>query len=376
MSIELVDDHSNAVNRLSVDDAEKILKQHIEYTPIVKLDDLVGRIKLVGKYEAAQIGGSFKARGAYIKMRELYDQGESAVVTASAGNHAVGVAAAAKRLGMHADVYLPQSVSRERAQRVIDHGTDSSGKEWASVIMAGSTVDQALNMARSSLLPVIEPFDDLTIIAGQATVGREIIQQTEARVDRVFVPVGGGGLAAGTLEAFADYDDIEIVLVQLSGNDSAERSFYAQQVVPASSVNNLAIGSAVREIGQNCLDIILRHGSKVRFVTVDPSDVGQCIVKEDQLRQEWLPAMGSSAYEAFPEVTGFLAEAGARKLAMELAKSDAQVEGELWVAVMTGSNVDHEAELIATRAYHDLYSRQLSKCAMSTQISHSYIGRC
>lgn len=354
-------------------EASRVLDGYVERTPLIEFDDLAGGVRLLGKYEAAQRGGSFKARGAYVKMHELHAGGVRRVVCASAGNHGIGVAEAARALGVEATVFLPTTLPEERMRRVVAHGRDADGKEWAYVRRIGQTVDEALTAARQTGQEMIEPFDDPSVIAGQGSLIHEIIDQTDNSVDRLFVPVGGGGIAAGALQAVADNRRVsEVVLVQLEGNDSAEKSFWAGEVVAASALNRLAVGSAVDKIGQHCLGVIRAQRRRVRFVTVSASDIGYCLSREEQLRQQWAPAMGDAAFEAFPEVTGVMAEAGARKYAQQLVTEQRPATGETWVAVVSGANVDRVAEDQAVSAYHAT-ARRLGETAASSLVGYSGI---
>ena len=145
------------------------------------------------KREDLQPVFSFKLRGAYNKIAQLGESAANGVITASAGNHAQGVALAARRRKVRALIVMPQTTPAIKVQAVADLGGE--------VVLHGDVFDtafeHAMELAREQNLSFVHPFDDPDVIAGQGTVGMEIIRQTGAALDAIFVPVGGGGLIAG-----------------------------------------------------------------------------------------------------------------------------------------------------------------------------------
>ncbi|WP_035062529.1 threonine ammonia-lyase, partial [Cellulomonas bogoriensis] len=166
------------------------------------------------KCENLQRSGSFKIRGAYVRMARMSGPERArGVVAASAGNHAQGVALAARMLGMSATVYMPQGAALPKVAATEQYG--------ARVVLGGDTVDDALVRARehaaSTGAEMIHPFDHRDVVAGQGTVVREVLEQVPD-VRTILVPVGGGGLAAGAVAALgADHPDVEVVGVQAGG---------------------------------------------------------------------------------------------------------------------------------------------------------------
>ena len=150
--------------------------------------------KVLIKREDLQAVFSFKLRGAYNKMLHLTDQEkERGVIAASAGNHAQGVALAAKKLGIPVTIVMPQTTPDIKVQavgnwspRIVLHGDDYQG-----------AYAKSLEIAEMDGLTYVHPFDDPDVIAGQGTVGMEILRQCTDEIDAIFVPVGGGGLIAG-----------------------------------------------------------------------------------------------------------------------------------------------------------------------------------
>src|SRR5665648_939487 len=175
--------------------AADVLRDIVHRTPVLDstaLSDLVGG-RVVLKCENLQRAGSFKIRGAYLRMSRLTDAEKAGgVVAASAGNHAQGVALAARLLGIGATVFMPEGAALPKIAATQEYG--------AAVRLVGSTIDDALRAAQEHASAegavLIHPFDHPDVIAGQGTVGLEVLEQVPD-VRTVLVPVGGGGLAAG-----------------------------------------------------------------------------------------------------------------------------------------------------------------------------------
>ena len=150
--------------------------------------------KILLKREDLQPIFSFKLRGAYNKISKLYEKGiKKPVIAASAGNHAQGVAFAAKNLKLKATIVMPVTTPSIKV--------DSVRRFGAKVVLFGDNFDEAFAHAKKlsfeSEATFVHPYDDLDVIAGQGTIGKEIIEALEGKVDAIFVPVGGGGLLAG-----------------------------------------------------------------------------------------------------------------------------------------------------------------------------------
>ena len=183
------------VSATDVHDAAQLLDGIIERTPLAHsraLSRMLGS-EVYLKCENLQRAGSFKARGAYVRMAQLSeDEKRRGVVAASAGNHAQGVALAAAKLGITARIYMPRGAALPKIAATQDHG--------AEVVLHGSSVDEALaeaqRFADETGAVFVHPFDHVDIIAGQGTIGLEILDQLPT-VDTVIAGVGGGGLLAG-----------------------------------------------------------------------------------------------------------------------------------------------------------------------------------
>jgi threonine dehydratase len=214
------------------------------------------------KREDLQSIFSFKLRGAYNKIAQLSETvARRGVICASAGNHAQGVALAARKRGVPALIVMPQITPQIKVQAVVDlggevtlHGDDYDG-----------AYERALTIARERNLVFVHPFDDPDVIAGQGTIGMEIVRQTGGDIDAIFVPIGGGGLVAGVgVYVKYLYPRTRIIGVQPVDSSAMHDSLKARQRVTLERVGIFADGVAVRRVGeetfrlaQHCVDDIV-----------------------------------------------------------------------------------------------------------------------
>lgn len=229
------------------------------------------------KCENLQRAGSFKVRGAYVHMASLTKEERArGVVAASAGNHAQGVALAAKRLGIKATIFMPQGVALPKLQATQDHG--------AVVKLHGNNVDEALaeaqRYAEDSGAVFIHPFDNPHVVAGQGTIGLEILEQ-QPDVDTIVMGIGGGGLLAGVAVAVKEIArrqgrTINIIGVQAANAAAYPPSLAADAVVPLSNVSTIADGIAVGRPGQIPFQIIKELVDGV--VTVTEEEIANALV--------------------------------------------------------------------------------------------------
>ena len=217
---------SVSVTRAEVLEAGKRIAGSIERTPLIE-SDLGGR-KIWLKCECLQAGGAFKLRGASNRLLQLNDEERArGVVAFSSGNHARGVAIAARRLGIRAVIVMPSDAPAVKVE-----GTRSEGAEIVFYDRyRESREDIAAKISGESGATVVPSFDDPHIVAGQGTVGLEILEDLP-KVRRIVVPCGGGGLAAGIALACAD---AEIVIVEPEGWDDMRRSLEEGEIVPVGS---------------------------------------------------------------------------------------------------------------------------------------------
>lgn len=229
------------------------------------------------KCENLQRAGSFKVRGAYVRMARLTEEQKACgVVAASAGNHAQGVALAAKKLGIRATVYMPRGVALPKLAATRDHG--------AEVVLHGSNVDEALaeaeRFATETGAVFIHPFNNEDVVAGQGTIGLEILDQ-QPDVDTVITSIGGGGLLAGTAvaikqEAARRGRTVRVIGVQAANAAAYPPSLAADAVVPLKGVRTIADGIAVGRPGQIPFDIIRELVDEV--VTVSEDSIAQALI--------------------------------------------------------------------------------------------------
>ena len=258
---------------IDLEQARQRLSGVVYKTPTVParwLSDVVGGPVYL-KCENLQRTGSFKIRGAYNRIAGLNAQERAhGVVAASAGNHAQGVALAAALLDVPATVFMPEGASLPKIEATNAYG--------AQIVFAGSTVDEALAAAtehseRTGAV-LIHPFDHPDIVAGQATVGLEIVEQ-HPEVRTVVVCTGGGGLLAGVSLGVAQ-TDATVIGVQASGAASYPASLSAGHPVALPQMHTLADGIAVAKPGQVDFDIIAAAG--IEFLTVDDEQIARAVV--------------------------------------------------------------------------------------------------
>jgi len=221
-----------------------------EESPLDEAKALSARLdnKVLIKREDLQAVFSFKLRGAYNKMLHLTDEEkERGVIAASAGNHAQGVALAAKKLGIPVTIVMPQTTPDIKVQavgnwspRIVLHGDDYQG-----------AYAKSLEIAETDGLTYVHPFDDPDVIAGQGTVGMEILRQCTDEIDAIFVPVGGGGLIAG-IAAYVKAVRPEVKVIGVEPEDAAAmtRSLERKRRVTLGQVGIFADGVAVAQVGK------------------------------------------------------------------------------------------------------------------------------
>lgn len=217
------------------------------------------------KCENLQRGGSFKIRGAFVRMSRLSpDQQRLGVVAASAGNHAQGVALAAQSLGIDAVVYMPEGAALPKVAATAGYG--------ATVRMHGRTVDEALveavAEAERSGRTLIHPFDHLDIVTGAATLGLEVAEQVPD-VGTVIIPTGGGGLLAGVGAAVhaAAGPQVQVIGVQAEGAAAYPESLAQGRPVPLARMHTMADGIAIGTPGQVPLAFVADHAERIETVT-------------------------------------------------------------------------------------------------------------
>ncbi|MGN7456575.1 threonine ammonia-lyase IlvA [Paenibacillus pasadenensis] len=241
--------------RIALEDimhAQMTLNEVITRTPLQPNRVLSARYgcNVLLKREDLQVVRSFKIRGAYHRIRTLPpEELAKGVVCASAGNHAQGVAYSCQTLGIRGKIFMPSTTPRQKVTQVEFFGGDQ-----VDIVLTGDTYDDAYAEAarecERSGAAFIHPFDDPAIIAGNGTVGKEIMDATDTIPDYVFVTVGGGGLAAGVASYIkAVSPRTRIIGVEPKGAPSLELSLRAGEVTPLDSIDKFVDGAAVKRIG-------------------------------------------------------------------------------------------------------------------------------
>ncbi len=252
---------------------ERILTARVydvaQETPLEYAPNLSARLnnKLLLKREDMQSVFSFKLRGAYNKMVQLpADKLAEGVIAASAGNHAQGVALAARRLGARAIIVMPVTTPKVKIDAVKARGGE--------VVLHGNTYDDAYTYARQleaeKNLTFIHPFDDPDVIAGQGTIGMEILRQYQQPIQAIFVAIGGGGLISG-IAAYVKRlrPEIKIIGVEPVDADAMSQSLKAGKRVRLSQVGLFADGVAVREVGVETFRLCQQYVDEIILVGTD-----------------------------------------------------------------------------------------------------------
>lgn len=225
------------------------------------------------KLENTQRTGAFKIRGATNRIETLSEpQRVAGVVTASAGNHGQGVALAASRLGVDATIVMPEQAAVSKVEATEHYG--------AEVVLHGvdyaEAAERAHELESERGLTYVHAFEDEYVMAGQGTVGLEIIQDLP-EVDIVIVPIGGGGLISGVATAVKGAKpDARVIGVQAEGADSAARSFAAGEVVELDAVDTIADGLAARRVGDQTFAVIQERVDDI--VTVSDSEIAVAVM--------------------------------------------------------------------------------------------------
>lgn len=274
----------------------------------------ISRNRVFFKPENMQRTGAYKVRGAYYKISTLTDEERAhGLITASAGNHAQGVAYAAQHYGVKATIVMPTTTPLIKVER-----TKALG---ANVVLAGNVYDEAyehaLKLAEENSYTFIHPFNDLGVATGQGTIAMEIVQELPL-VDYILVPIGGGGLATGvsTLAKLLN-PHIKVIGVEPSGAACMKASLEAGHVVKLPRANTIADGTAVLEPGDKIFPYIQENLDDI--ITVD----------DDELIAAFLDMVEN--HKMIVENSGLLTVAALRHL---------DFQGKKVVSILSGGNMD------------------------------------
>jgi threonine dehydratase len=292
-------------------------------SPLEKAENLSQRFgnEIWLKREDLQPVFSFKLRGAYNKLASLDDLDlANGVICSSAGNHAQGVALAARRRGVRATIVMPVTTPSIKVDAVRALGGE--------VVLRGDTYDDAYaharDLERENGYFFVHPFDDPDVIAGQGTIGMEILEQIPGRIDAVFVPIGGGGLIAGIASYIKSVrPEVRIIGVEPEDSSAMQASIEAGKPVALNHVGIFADGVAVRRVGDETFRLCQQYVDE--FVTVDTDEI--CAGIRDIFEDT----------RSIVEPAGGLSVAGMKKYVAENG-----INGQTLVTINCGANVNFD----------------------------------
>jgi len=238
---------------------DKIVKAQENLNGVVLKTPLQFSINLSEKFQASvylkredlQQVRSYKIRGAYNKISHLNQtQKSEGIVCASAGNHAQGVAYSCQVLQIQGKIYMPKTTPKQKIKQV-----QLFGKSFVEIVLIGDTFDDAFHAAKQfsneNELEFIHPFDDLEVIAGQGTIGLEILSEKIPTIDYLLMPVGGGGLAAGVSTVFKKLSpSTKIIGIEPQGAPSMQYALDQKESLPLTSIDKFVDGAAVKQVGK------------------------------------------------------------------------------------------------------------------------------
>lgn len=268
--------------------ASFVLKNVLHTTDLIRAQHINPECDVYLKPENLQITGSFKVRGAYYKISRLSDEEKAkGVIACSAGNHAQGVALAATKNGIKSLICLPDGAPISKVE-----ATKRLGAEICLVKgVYDDAYQKALELKDEKGYTFIHPFDDEAVIAGQGTIGLEILEQMDD-VDAVVVPVGGGGLISGVAFAIKSLrPEVKVYGVQASGAPSMVNSVRDHQIECLDTVSTIADGIAVKEPGKNTFEYCSKYVDE--FVTVSEDEISTAILT--MIEHQKLIAEGAGA---------------------------------------------------------------------------------
>ena len=224
----------------AIDRAADVLSEILTPTPFQRNNNLsdIYEADVYLKREDLQMVRSYKIRGAYNKIRSLsQDALRNGIVCASAGNHAQGVAFSCNKLKIVGSIFMPVTTPKQKIEQV-----RMFGREFIEIVLTGDTFDAAnsaaIQYAKENDKTFIPPFDDPKVMEGQGTIGREILSQTEEKLDYVFVPIGGGGLASGLGSYFKSMSpDTKIIGVEPGGAPCMKTAIEKGEIVELDEID-------------------------------------------------------------------------------------------------------------------------------------------
>ena len=296
--------------------AAYVLQNVIRRTDLIHAPKLNPASNIYLKPENLQLTGSFKIRGSYYKISPLSDEEKAkGVIACSAGNHAQGVALGATKNGLKSIICLPSTAPISKVEATRNYG--------AEICLVDGVYDdayqKALELKEEHGYTFVHPFDDVSVIAGQGTIGLELINQLQ-QIDAVIVPIGGGGLISGVAYAIKSLNpNIKVYGVQSTGAPSMFNSINNRKIERLKYVSTIADGIAVKEPGVNTYDICNKYVDDI--VTVTDDEVSSAILS--LIEQQKLIAEGAGAVS--------VAAAMFNKV---------PIEGKNTICLVSGGNID------------------------------------
>lgn len=296
--------------------ASHVLRDVVRETKLVEAPKINKDCQVYLKPECLQLTGSFKLRGSGYMISQLSDEEKShGVIACSAGNHAQGVALAATKYGIKSLICLPDGAPISKVEATKNYG--------AEVCMVPGVYDDAYNKAielrDKCNYTFVHPFDDINVIAGQGTIGLEIMEEM-SDVDAVVVPIGGGGLISGVAFACKKLNPkVKVYGVQAEGAPSMYESIKQDKIISLDKVNTIADGIKVKEPGENTFQLVKDYVDEI--VTVS----------EDEI---------SSAILALIEQQKMIAEGAGAVSVAAVMFDKLPVKGKKVVCVVSGGNID------------------------------------
>lgn len=296
--------------------ASYVLKDAVRDTELIHAPKINPESEIYLKPENLQITGSFKVRGAYYKISQLSEEEKArGVIACSAGNHAQGVALAASKSGIKSLICLPDGAPISKVEATKSFGADVCLVEG----VYDDAYAKALQLKEEKGYTFIHPFDDEAVIAGQGTIGLEILNQLP-EAEAVIVPIGGGGLIGGVAFAIKALNPkVKVYGVQAAGAPSMATSLKNKKITQLKSVSTIADGIAVKEPGENTFDLCSKYVDEV--VTVTDDEISAAIL--GLMEQQKLIAEG----------------AGAASVAAAMFNK-VPIKGKKTVCVVSGGNID------------------------------------
>lgn len=296
--------------------ASYVLKDVIRRTELIHAPNINKKCNIFIKPENLQLTGSFKVRGSYYKISQLSEEEKAkGVIACSAGNHAQGVALAATKNGIKSIICLPDCAPISKIEATKNYGAEICLVEG----VYDDAYKRAIELRDEHSYTFIHPFDDEDVIAGQGTIGLEIMDQKKD-IDAVIVPIGGGGIISGIAFAIKSLNpNIKVYGVQAAGAPSMKNSIDHKKIERLAAVSTIADGIAVKEPGQNTFDICSNYVDGI--VTVTDDEVSTAILA--MIEQHKLIAEGAGAVA--------VAAAMFNKL---------PIEGKNVVCIVSGGNID------------------------------------